>query len=141
MLDKDVKVSISGTRVSPIEENSEALSTVTSGTYYKKSEKHYVIYDEVADGLITHNTLKLSEDRVELIKKGATISKLEFKKGEQTLSSYNLPFGSLMLGVCTNEMSIDIQEYSITARLEYELEINEEHTADCVIDICITNNK
>ena len=47
---KDVLVSISGTQFADIMQNEEPIEIVTNGNYYKKNNKHYVIYDEIIEG-------------------------------------------------------------------------------------------
>ena len=44
---KEVLVTISGLQFSP-ETESESVELITSGSYYKKNGKHYIIYDEVS---------------------------------------------------------------------------------------------
>ena len=46
---KEVLVTISGLQFSPETEN-ESVELITSGSYYKKNGKHYIIYDEVNEG-------------------------------------------------------------------------------------------
>ena len=59
---KEVLVTISGLQFSP-ETESESVELITSGSYYKKNGKHYIIYDEVNEGFseTTRNIIKLSE--------------------------------------------------------------------------------
>ena len=45
---KDVLISISGLQFAE-GENSEPVEVITSGSYYKKNGKHYILYDEVAE--------------------------------------------------------------------------------------------
>ena len=45
---KDVLISISGLQFAG-GENSEPVEVITSGSYYKKNGRHYILYDEVAE--------------------------------------------------------------------------------------------
>lgn len=140
MLEKDVLITISSTQFSVSDESSEQSKTTASASYYLKDGRHYIIYDEIMEeNMVSHNTLKISSSKVELIKKGAVSVKFEFEPEKRTLSSYNLPFGSLMLGVFTNMLEVLELEKSINVSVEYALDINDEHTSNCVIDISITN--
>ena len=47
---KDVIVSINGLQIARQNEESEPIEVITAGDYYKKNDKHYIIYDEVAEG-------------------------------------------------------------------------------------------
>ena len=59
---KEVLVTISGLQFSP-ETESESVELITSGSYYKKNGKHYIIYDEVNEGFseTTRNIIKLND--------------------------------------------------------------------------------
>ena len=65
---KDVLVSISGAHM--VDGDSDDVSVITAGSYFCKNGKHYVIYDELIDGVegAIRNTIKIREDIVEIIK-------------------------------------------------------------------------
>ena len=46
---KDVLVSISGAHM--VDGDSDDVSVITAGSYFCKNGKHYVIYDELIDGV------------------------------------------------------------------------------------------
>ncbi len=49
---KDVLLSISGLQFAAKEEEDvEPVEVITAGGYYKKNGKHYIMYDEVMEGL------------------------------------------------------------------------------------------
>ncbi len=58
---KDVLVSINGLQIARQSEEAEPVEVITAGDYYKKNNKHYVIYDEVTEGFAgtTKNIIKL----------------------------------------------------------------------------------
>ena len=68
---KEVLVTISGLQFSP-ETESESVELITSGSYYKKNGKHYIIYDEILEGEegSIRNTIKANADSVDMIKGG-----------------------------------------------------------------------
>ncbi len=47
---RDVLVTISGLQVMQQESGVEPVDLITAGDYYKKNDKHYVIFDEVMEG-------------------------------------------------------------------------------------------
>ena len=59
---KDVLVSISGAHM--VDGDSDDVSVITAGSYFCKNGKHYVIYDELIDGVegAIRNTIKIRED-------------------------------------------------------------------------------
>ena len=70
---KDVLVTISGLQFSPENEN-ESVELITSGSYYKKNGKHYIIYDEVNEGFseTTRNIIKLNDDFMDITRRGVS---------------------------------------------------------------------
>ena len=71
---KDVIVTINGLQFAQ-ETETEPVEIVTAGSYYKKNGKHYIIYDEVMEGFegSTKNIIKLTEDSLDVTKKGVSI--------------------------------------------------------------------
>ena len=64
---KEVLVTIRGMQFAKQEEGDlEPIEVITAGDYYKKNNKHYVIYDEIIEGFdgTTRNIIKLQEDCV-----------------------------------------------------------------------------
>lgn len=70
---KDVLVSISGLHTDIItgmtDEENEAIEVVTPGSYYCRNGKHYVIYDEVMEGMpgTIKNKIKITGTDLSLI--------------------------------------------------------------------------
>ena len=64
---KDVLVSISGAHM--VDGDSDDVSVITAGSYFCKNGKHYVIYDELIDGVegAIRSTIKIREDIVCLL--------------------------------------------------------------------------
>ena len=60
---KDVLISISGLQFAG-GENSEPVEVITSGSYYKKNGRHYILYDEVAEDTAgtPKNIIKIGDD-------------------------------------------------------------------------------
>ncbi len=139
-MQKDTIITISGTQITLAEPEGEPLITTAAASYHYRDQKHYIMYDEMQENSseAIHNTIKITDDRIELIKKGAVNVKLEFEKGQKVLSSYILPFGSLMLGILTKKLDINISDDLIECKIEYELEVSEEHVSDCVIELSVT---
>ena len=47
---KEVLLTLQGLQFDQREENADKIETVTVGDYYKKNDRHYVIYEEVTEG-------------------------------------------------------------------------------------------
>lgn len=140
---KDVLVTISGLQIMSMAEDSEPVEVITAGDYYKKNNKHYVIYDEVTEGFdgTTKNIIKLQEDCVDITKRGITNVHMVFEKNKKNVTCYQTPFGNLMLGIDAKNISIKEDEHDISVNVEYALELNYEHIADCTVKMAIQSKE
>ena len=131
---KDVLLSIKGLQFAN-EQDTEPVEVITSGDYYKRNGKHYILYDEVMEGFdgVTKNIIKLKEDCLDVTKKGVTNVHMMFEKNKKNITYYNTPFGSIMIGIDAKDIKIEEKEESILVNVSYGLEVNYEHMADCNI--------
>jgi len=134
---KEILLSISGLHM--IEEEDANVEVVTAGDYYNRDGRHYVLYDEVVEGMSGHisNTIKIGENSLEVMKRGLTNARMVFEKGKKTLTRYQTPFGVLDLGILAREVKIEETEDAIDVAVDYVLEVNEEQLAECRIQIKI----
>ena len=135
---KDVLISISGLQIEVMEEEgieNEPIEVVTPASYFKKNGKHYILYDEVTEGIpgVTKNKIKISDAAVEIRKSGVTNVHMIFDRGKKNLTYYDTPFGQMLIGVNTLFMESEESEDHMDIRIEYELDINHEPLADCKI--------
>lgn len=133
---KEVLIKIRGLQFAG-EEDNDAIEVITSGNYYKKNGKHYVLYDEVLEGSteVAKNVIKLWDDSMEVTKKGPGTVHMIFEKDKKNLSYYTTPYGSLLIGIDTKNIQISETQQDINVEVQYGLEINYEHTADCKITV------
>lgn len=137
---RDVIVRICGLHTGVEEtESYEPIEVITPGTYFLKNGKHYVLYEEVTEGMpgTTKNQIKITEDCLELRKSGITNTHMIFESGKKTLTSYETPFGQLVMGIRTNRFCVSQEEEEIEVRADYQLEVNDEAVADCRIRLNI----
>ena len=140
---KEVLINITGIHTDMIErgEEDEPVAVITPANYFQKNGKHYILYDEVAEGMpgVTKNKIKISGDNtIEIMKKGLTNTHMVFEKGKKHMTGYGTPFGQLVMGIHTKELHISETEEEIKASILYHLEVNEEAVAECRIKISIT---
>ena len=139
----DVLVSISGLQmaVNEMESNDdEPIEVVSAGTYYFKDGKHYIFFEEVAEGIpgVTKTQIRLiGKETLEVMKKGISNMHMVFEKGKTNRCFYRTPLGELNLGICTSKIVVDEQEDNIDIRAEYTLDVNSDPFADCTIRIHI----
>lgn len=140
---KDVLISITGIHYGDWNadgEEAEPIEIITPATYYLKNDKHYVIYDEVLEGLpgTVRNTVKITGDNLFEISKGGRIgTRMVFEKDKIHMTNYKTPYGELLMGIHTRDIQVEVQEESIDVRISYELDVNDEPVSDCHLKVNI----
>lgn len=139
---KDVLISISGLHFGAEEENGagEPVEIITPASYYFKNGKHYVLYDEVVEGVpgMVKNTIKIVDGAFFEVKKtGIANARMVFEKGRMNMTSYETPFGEMMIGIHTRDITTTVEEEKITVHISYGLDVNSEPLSDCEIDVSI----
>lgn len=134
---KEVLVSISGLQMAP-DEQTDSVEVIAPGEYYYRNNKHFVIYDEVAEGEseATKNIIKFNGDMMEVTRKGSANVHLVFEKNKKNVTYYYTPFGSLNVGIEARSIEVTEEENEIKVNVKYALEVNYEHVAEC--DIVLT---
>lgn len=130
---KNVIISLTGLQYA-MEEEEAPIEVINFGQYYKKGEKHYLLYEETDEsGRATKCRIKVSEKELELQKRDRLNTRLLFLPGEQYLTNYETPYGGLLVGVNTRSLELYEEEEFLRATLKYGLELNGEKTGDCTL--------
>ena len=138
---KEVLISISGLQ---FELNSEEpVEVISVGEYYYRNGKHYIIYEELlmddeTSREMTKNTIKISDNQVDIIKKGTNNVHMIFELNKKNVTFYNTPFGDLLIGLYTTSIQLSEKKDELVVGLEYALDINSNHISDCSITIRVT---
>ena len=134
---KEILLSISGLHFVDGEDGS--VEVVTAGDYYTRGGKHYILYDEVVEGMSGHtsNVIKIGENSLEITKKGLMNTRMVLEKGKRHRTVYQTPFGNIVIGLIGQELQVTETEEKIDVRAEYVLEINEENLSECTIEMNI----
>lgn len=137
---KDVLISISGIHngVYDDETENEPVEIITPASYYLKNGKHYIIYDEVVEGVpgTVKNTVKITGDTLfEISKSGLASTRMVFEKDKINMTNYQTPFGEMLVGIHTRDMQVDVQEDCIDVNISYALDVNSEPLSDCQIKV------
>lgn len=132
---RDVLIRISGARDSGSDQ--EDVEMITTGDYFLKDGKHYIIYEEIEEDSkqITKNTIKVAPDSLDIIKRGNTNTHMIFQKNKKNISCYTTPFGELVVGIHTNEVHVEEEEDVLKVDIRYALDINYEHVSNCNITV------
>lgn len=133
---KDVILKVQGLQIAP-GETDETIELIAPGTYYFKNGKHYFVYDEVMEGYseTTRSIVKVSEDYMELTKRGVVNVHMLFEREKQNVTYYYTPFGSLLIGINASSVTVAESEAEIAVEVHYALEINNQHMADCRMNL------
>ena len=133
---KEVLLTIAGLQLLEGEEG-VPVEVVTAGSYYHRNGKHYILYDEVVEGCSghIHNTVKIGEESLEVIKRGISNVHMVFEKNKKNVSCYATPFGNLTVGIMAHRMRIEERDTDIDVEVGYSLDVNDEYLADCSIQL------
>ncbi len=134
---KDVLITISGSQM--IDGESGQVEMITTGDYYQKNGKHYVRYEEVMEGFdgVVKNTIKIQPDCMDIMKTGLTDVHMKFEKDQKRLARYITPMGEMLVGLNTKDISLEEADDSLTVRVRYSLDIDQQHVSECSITIDI----
>ena len=143
---KDVLLKISGLQFMADNEDAEEpepVEIIAPGEYYYKNGKHYILYDEFMEGFdsVTKNVLKFKEDSLEITKKGTANTHMLFEKDKKNMTYYHTPFGSMMMGIDATCISVEETEGQINAEVQYALDVNYQHLADCKINVSVRSKE
>ena len=111
--------------------------------YTKRGGKEYIKFEEVYDGADQKSVslIKISDDCVEVSRKGAITTCMEFVKNKKTVSCYNTPYGSINISIFTSVLMIERQEDTIHILLEYTMEVNDQQMNTNRVEMEITNER
>ena len=136
-LNKDVVVEVKGTQ--SVGDMSDTLEVITPGTYNYKNGTCYVMYHEYPEDAKepVKTMLKITDDKIEMIKRGEYNVNMVFGDGSENLAYYNTPFGQLLIGIVTKSMKIEGEDNRVKISIEYMLTMNGEYASDNEIEIVV----
>lgn len=138
---KEVLISIAGLHADMNEmenEEHEPIEVLSPGTYFFKDNKHYIFFEEVAEGIpgVTKTQIRIKgTEKVEVIKKGALGMNMVYEKNKKNSAYYETPYGSINMGIFTKDIIVNEEEDNINIRVDYVLDVDYEPIADCKIRI------
>lgn len=120
---KEVLLTLQGLQFDQREVDSDKIEMVTVGDYFKKNDRHYVVYEEITEGFEqpTKNRLKFSDHMVELTRNGLVNVHMVFQENKKNMSNYNTPFGQILVGIDTKRINIDEKEDNIVVEVDLSL--------------------
>ena len=136
-MEKEVLIHVRGLQMMAEDGEQEPIEIVVPGEYYFRNGSHYLRYEEIMDESAqpTVNYIKMSEKGMEVRKKGLVNVHMVFEQGKKNMTYYTTPFGTLQMGIAATGMELHESESGLDMKVDYALEINYEHLADCTIDV------
>ena len=136
---KDIILTISGLHAAD-GETDDPVEIITPGQYFLKNGKHYIVYDEVMEGIegSVKSTIKFTESKVELMRTGAASTRMEFEEKKEHMVIYQTPMGPLSISLYTEELFSKIEEEKMELQIRYSLKAEEQVITESVvrIEIC-----
>lgn len=128
---KKAIISVKGTQKNDQNE-SDTIELITEGNFYIKGNTFYVVYEESElsgmDGTTT--TLKITEDKVTLLRFGTNKSKMVFEKNKRYESDYDTPYGKILLGILPTDVKVAMSEAGGEITIKYALDLNNKTVSD-----------
>ncbi|KHO61774.1 MULTISPECIES: DUF1934 domain-containing protein [Thermoanaerobacter] len=128
---KKAIISVKGTQKNDRNE-SDTIELITEGSFYIKGNTFYVVYEESElsgmDGTTT--TLKITEDKVTLLRFGTNKSKMVFEKNKKYKSNYDTPYGKILLGILPKDVKVTMSETGGEITIKYALDLNNKTVSD-----------
>lgn len=124
---KDVILTIKGAIENVDIEDADDVELITSGNYYEKNGKKYIIYEEsevtgFGEGIKT--MLKIDGDKVTMTRGGERGTIMEFEAGKTHLGHYETPFGSFTVSTITDRLRVALKETSGEIDIDYFVDVN-----------------
>ena len=103
----------------------DVIEVVTPGEFFVTEDGFKAVYEETEiSGMNgTTTTLTMLDDALLPESEGSTSAKMDFKKGETSISLYNTPYGVLDLQIHTEYLDVDINENGGDIVAKYSMEL------------------
>ncbi|WP_461207582.1 YwiB family protein [Clostridium sp. DL1XJH146] len=124
---------------SQIGNEEDSIEIVTQGSFYKKENYYYAVYEETElsgmDGTTT--TMKFNGEEFNLIRMGTTNTEMKFKNEDENISMYSTPYGTLELLISTNELDIQVDDEGGDVFIDYYLSVEGQQTNNTQLKVNI----
>ena len=136
---KDIILTISGLHATD-GETDDPVEIITPGQYFFKNGKHFIVYDEVMEGIegSVKSTIKFTESKVELMRTGAASTRMVFEEEKEHMVIYQTPMGPLSISLYTEEIDSNLEAEKMELQIRYSLKAEEQIITESAvrIEIC-----
>ena len=135
-MEKPVIISIKGIQTGDTI-GEETMELVTQGILGQDQDGFSLTYEESElTGLEgTTTTFRIGKDRITLHREGTLRSDMIFQEGQRHFSTYETPYGGLILGVDTHRARSDIGRSGGDLEIRYALEVENEKVGENFFEI------
>ena len=139
---KDIILTISGLHATDGEKD-DPVEIITPAEYFYKNGKHYVIYDEVMEGIegSVKSKIKFTENNVELMRTGAASTRMVFEEEKEHVALYHTPMGPLSISLYTEEINTKFEEDKMELKIRYSLKAEEQVITESAVHIEICSKE
>lgn len=136
-MEKDVLIHVRGLQMLEDEGQDEPIEIVVPGQYYFRNGSHYLRFEEIVEEQQKPviNYIKFSNGGLEVRKQGAYNVHMVFEQGKRNMTYYSTPYGTLQMGIAATNLQLQESDSRIDMQVDYALDMNEEHIADCYLAI------
>ena len=123
MISKNIKGKIYIESISSDSDGTNKIVQTEECTIFEKSGEIFIFYDESEDTLASDvkSKIKISDDSVNIVRKGTYHSNILFKEGYTCNFRYCMPYGDIDMSVKTDIVKVVNDEKNINISLEYML--------------------
>ena len=136
-MDKEVLIHVRGLHMMEEDGEQEPVEIVVPGESYSGNGSHSLRYEEILEDFSepTINYIKISPKGIEVRKKGIVNVHMVFEQGKKNMTYYTTPYGTIEMGIAATNMNLKEDESGLNMRVDYALDMNQEHVADCCLAI------
>ena len=136
-MDKEVLIHVRGLHMMDEDGEQEPVEIVVPGEYYFRNGSHYLRYEEILEDFAepTINYIKISPKGMEVRKIGIVNVHMVFEQGKKNMTYYTTPYGTIEMGIAATNMNLEENESGLNMKVDYALDMNQEHVADCCLAI------
>jgi uncharacterized beta-barrel protein YwiB (DUF1934 family) len=115
------------------------MELVTEGWLQRDGARYTLAYEESElTGLDnTRTTLQVDGEQVTMVRMGEFNAQMVFQEGRRHLSMYNTPYGSMVIGVNTRHLLVDLNDQGGIIEVDYAIEVDHEVAGRNVFSITV----
>lgn len=116
-------VTLTLTGIQTHESGERDINTTTAlAEYSAKDDSHYIFFEEKgANASLIKSTIKFKNNSLELTKKGNVTTRMVFEAGQEFVSDYATPFGTMQMGIITHSVECHFKKGLPQIRASYTL--------------------